>query len=205
MTFGIVRLYRASDPQKAVDVTNNHLDKHNRKNAYIGKSMTMPNVLLLGTRYESLSQKEEEDKENRDANLVGNLGGGEFLNISLVKPVNSTNEGKALNSNKYLSIFGGENSDVRKTVELAERINNLDGKSLLDNGISTVQLVGLTGVPANRTFIWHAIETQEIAEKVLVDGVAPFHSEEGLKVIQETMPLWKTKNRGFFQTMRNTG
>ena len=88
-------------------------------------------------------------------------------------------------------------------MELAERINNLDGKSLLDNGISTVQLVGLTGVPANRTFIWHAIETQEIAEKVLVDGVAPFHSEEGLKVIQEAMPLWKTKNRGFFQTMRN--
>ena len=64
MTFGIVRLYRASDPQKAVDVTNNHLDKLNRKNAYIGKSMTMPNVFLLGTRYESLSQKEEEDREN---------------------------------------------------------------------------------------------------------------------------------------------
>ena len=61
MTFGIVRLYRASDPQKAADVTNNHLDKHNRKNAYIGKSITRPNVFILASRYESLSQKQEEE------------------------------------------------------------------------------------------------------------------------------------------------
>ena len=205
MTFGIVRLYRASDPQKLADVTNNHLDKHNRKNAYIGKSLTRPNVFILASRYESLSQKLEEEEENRNANLVGNLGGGEFLNISLIKPVNSTNPGKALNSNSYLSVFGGENSNVRKTVELSKKINEIDGQSLLDKGIATIQTVAITGIPMNTTFIWHAIETHETAEKVLVDGITEFHSEDGLKIIREAIPLWTTKNRGFFQTVRNMG
>ena len=36
MAFGIVRLYSSLEPQKLIDVTNEHLDKNNRKNAYIG-------------------------------------------------------------------------------------------------------------------------------------------------------------------------
>ena len=205
MTFGIVRLFRASDPQKAADVTNNHLDKHNRKNAYIGISLTRPNVLILATRYESLSEKAEMDGENRDAKLIANIGGGEFLDLSLIKPVNSSSQGDSLNSNSYLSLFGGENSDVRKTAELSKKILEIDGQSLLDNGITTFQSIGITGIPVNRTFIWHGIETEEVAEKVLVDGVSEFHSEAGLKVIREAIPLWTTKNRGFFQTLRNMG
>ena len=29
MAFGILRLYSSSEPQKLIDVTNEHLDKHN--------------------------------------------------------------------------------------------------------------------------------------------------------------------------------
>ena len=57
----------------------------------------------------------------------------------------------------------------------------------------------------NTTFIWHAIETPETAEKVLVDGITEFHSEDGLKIVREAISLWTTKNRGFFQTVRNMG
>ncbi len=157
MTFGIVRLFRATDPQKVADVTNEHLDKYNRKNAYIGKSLTRPNVLILATRYESLSEKAEMERENRDGKLMENIGGGEFLDLSLIKPVNSTTQGDSLNSNSYLSLFGGENSDVRKTTELSKQILEIDGQSLLDNGITTFQSIGITGTPVNRTFIWHGI------------------------------------------------
>tara|TARA_Y100000590_G_scaffold41567_1_gene44343 strand:+ start:485 stop:1102 length:618 start_codon:yes stop_codon:yes gene_type:complete len=205
MTFGIVRLFRATDPQKAADVTNEHLDKYNRKNAYIGKSLTRPNVLILATRYESLSEKAEMERENRDGKLMENIGGGEFLDLSLIKPVNSTTQGDSLNSNSYLSLFGGENSDVRKTTELSKQILEIDGQSLLDNGITTFQSIGITGTPVNRTFIWHGIASEKVAEKVLVDGVSQFHSEAGLELIRETAPLWTTKNRGFFQTLRNMG
>ena len=31
MAFGIVRLYSSLEPQKLIDVTNEHLDKNNRK------------------------------------------------------------------------------------------------------------------------------------------------------------------------------
>lgn len=205
MTFGIVRLFRALEPQRAADVTNNHLDKHNRKNAYIGISLTRPNVLILATRYEGLSEKAEMERENREANLVSNIGGGEFLDLSLIKSVNSSTQGNSLNSNSYLSLFGGENSNIKKTTELSKKILEIDGQSLLDNGITIFQSIGVTGIPVNRTFIWHGIETEEVAEEVLVNGASHFHSEAGLKLVQEALPLWTTKNRGFFKTLRNMG
>ena len=93
MAFGILRLYSSSEPQKLINVTNEHLDKHNRKNAYIGRSITRPNMFLLGTRFENLQEKEEQDNENRSAGLVSKIGGGEFRDISLIKVVNSNSEG----------------------------------------------------------------------------------------------------------------
>ncbi|MED6295876.1 MAG: hypothetical protein VYB13_01270, partial [Chloroflexota bacterium] len=89
--------------------------------------------------------------------------------------------------------------------ELSKKILEIDGQSLSDNGITTFQSIGITGIPVNRTFIWHGIKTEEVAEKVLVDGVSQFHSEDGLKLIREAASLWTTKNRGFFQTLRNMG
>ena len=122
MAFGIVRLYSSLEPQKLIDVTNEHLDKNNRKNAYIGRSITRPNMFILGSRYENLEEKEDQDNENRTAGLVSNIGGGEFRDVSLIKVVNSNSEGKGLNSNSYLALFGGENSNIRKTTELSEEI-----------------------------------------------------------------------------------
>ena len=56
--------------------------------------------------------------------------------------------------------------------------------------------------------VWYLVEILDIDSnpaKVLVDGVSQFHSEDGLKLIREAASLWTTKNRGFFQTLRNMG
>ena len=205
MAFGIVRLYSSLEPQKLIDVTNEHLDKNNRKNAYIGRSITRPNMFILGSRYENLEEKEDQDNENRTAGLVSKIGGGEFRDISLVKVVNSNSEGKGLDSNNYLDLFGGENSNIRKTTELSEEIINLDGKSFLDRGITMFQTVLITGIPVNRTFIWHGIDSQETANKFIIEGSEVFHSDKAKKIIPEVLPLWTTKNKGIFKTVRNMG
>ena len=205
MAFGIVRLYSSLEPQKLIDVTNEHLDKNNRKNAYIGRSITRPNMFILGSRYENLEEKEDQDNENRTAGLVSKIGGGEFRDISLVKVVNSNSEGKGLDSNNYLVLFGGENSNIRKTTELSEEIINLDGKSFLDRDITMFQTVLITGIPVNRTFIWHGIDSQETANKFIIEGSEVFHSDKAKKIIPEVLPLWTTKNKGIFKTVRNMG
>ena len=205
MAFGIVRLYSSLEPQKLIDVTNELLDKNNRKNAYIGRSITRPNMFILGSRYENLEEKEDQDNENRTAGLVSKIGGGEFRDISLVKVVNSNSEGKGLDSNNYLVLFGGENSNIRKTTELSEEIINLDGKSFLDRGITMFQTVLITGIPVNRTFIWHGIDSQETANKFIIEGSEVFHSDKAKKIIPEVLPLWTTKNKGIFKTVRNMG
>ena len=205
MAFGIVRLYSSLEPQKLIDVTNEHLDKNNRKNAYIGRSITRPNMLILGSRYENLEEKEDQDNENRTAGLVSNIGGGEFRDVSLIKVVNSNSEGKGLNSNSYLALFGGENSNIRKTTELSEEIIKIDGKSFLDEGITMFQTVLITGIPMNRTFIWHGIDSHETANKFINEGSEAFHSDKAKQIIPEVLQLWTTKNRGIFKTVRNMG
>ena len=205
MAFGIVRLYSSLEPQKLIDVTNEHLDKNNRKNAYIGRSITRPNMFILGSRYENLEEKEDQDNENRTAGLVSKIGGGEFRDISLIKVVNSNSEGKGLNSNSYLALFGGENSNIKKTTELSKKIISIDGQSFLDEGITMFQTVLITGIPMNRTFIWHGINSYETAYKFINEGLDAFHSEEAKKIIPEVLPLWTTKNRGIFKTIRNMG
>lgn len=205
MAFGIVRLYSSLEPQKLIDVTNEHLDKNNRKNAYIGRSITRPNMFILGSRYENLEEKEDQDNENRTAGLVSNIGGGEFRDVSLIKVVNSNSEGKGLNSNSYLALFGGENSNIRKTTELSEEIIKIDGKSFLDEGITMFQTVLITGIPMNRTFIWHGIDSHETANKFINEGSEAFHSDKAKQIIPEVLPLWTTKNRGIFKTVRNMG
>ena len=205
MAFGIVRLYSSLEPQKLIDVTNEHLDKNNRKNAYIGRSITRPNMFILGSRYENLEEKEDQDNENRTAGLVSNIGGGEFRDVSLIKVVNSNSEGKGLNSNSYLALFGGENSNIRKTTELSEEIIKIDGKSFLDEGITMFQTVLITGIPMNRTFIWHGIDSQETANKFIIEGSEVFHSDKAKQIIPEVLQLWTTKNRGIFKTVRNMG
>ena len=205
MAFGIVRLYSALEPQKLIDVTNEHLDKNNRKNAYIGRSITRPNMFILGSRYENLEEKEDQDNENRTAGLVSNIGGGEFRDVSLIKVVNSNSEGKGLNSNSYLALFGGENSNIRKTTELSEEIIKIDGKSFLDEGITMFQTVLITGIPMNRTFIWHGIDSHETANKFINEGSEAFHSDKAKQIIPEVLQLWTTKNRGIFKTVRNMG
>tara|TARA_Y100000768_G_scaffold137025_1_gene101989 strand:- start:589 stop:1206 length:618 start_codon:yes stop_codon:yes gene_type:complete len=205
MAFGIVRLYSSLEPQKLIDVTNEHLDKNNRKNAYIGRSITRPNMFILGSRYENLEEKEDQDNENRTAGLVSKIGGGEFRDVSLIKVVNSNSEGKGLNSNSYLALFGGENSNIRKTTELSEEIIKIDGKSFLDEGITMFQTVLITGIPMNRTFIWHGIDSHETANKFINEGLEAFHSDKAKQIIPEVLPLWTTKNRGIFKTVRNMG
>ena len=205
MAFGIVRLYSSLEPQKLIDVTNAHLDKNNRKNAYIGRSITRPNMFILGSRYENLEEKEDQDNENRTAGLVSNIGGGEFRDVSLIKVVNSNSEGKGLNSNSYLALFGGENSNIRKTTELSEEIIKIDGKSFLDEGITMFQTVLITGIPMNRTFIWHGIDSHETANKFINEGSEAFHSDKAKQIIPEVLQLWTTKNRGIFKTVRNMG
>ena len=205
MAFGIVRLYSSLEPQKLIDVTNEHLDKNNRKNAYIGRSITRPNMFILGSRYENLEEKEDQDNENRRAGLVSNIGGGEFRDVSLIKVVNSNSEGKGLNSNSYLALFGGENSNIRKTTELSEEIIKIDGKSFLDEGITMFQTVLITGIPMNRTFIWHGIDSHETANKFINEGSEAFHSDKAKQIIPEVLQLWTTKNRGIFKTVRNMG
>ena len=205
MAFGIVRLYSTLEPQKLIDVTNEHLDKNNRKNAYIGRSITRPNMFILGSRYENLEEKEDQDNENRTAGLVSNIGGGEFRDVSLIKVVNSNSEGKGLNSNSYLALFGGENSNIRKTTELSEEIIKIDGKSFLDEGITMFQTVLITGIPMNRTFIWHGIDSHETANKFINEGSEAFHSDKAKQIIPEVLQLWTTKNRGIFKTVRNMG
>ena len=205
MAFGIVRLYSSLEPQKLIDVTNEHLDKNNRKNAYIGRSITRPNMFILGSRYENLEEKEDQDNENRTAGLVSNIGGGEFRDVSLIKVVNSNSEGKGLNSNSYLALFGGENSNIRKTTELSEEIIKIDGKSFLDEGITMFQTVLITGIPMNRTFIWHGIDSHETANKFINEGSETFHSDKAKQIIPEVLQLWTTKNRGIFKTVRNMG
>ena len=207
MSFGITRLFKANDPQKLIDANNDHLDKYNRKNAYIAKSITRPNIFLLASRYEDLSEKEEQEEENRSEGLVNKSGGGEFIDIQLVKVLNNNNEGKgvALSTNAYLSVFGGQNNNVRKTTELNKIISDLDGKSLLKKGISQFQTTGITGMPMNQVYVWHAIDSYETANKVLQDGIGVFHSDDSLRIIQEVLPLWQVKNRGFFKTVRNMG
>jgi|TARA_Y100000996_G_C22263865_1_gene537084 hypothetical protein len=205
MAFGIVRLYSSLEPQKLIDVTNEHLDKNNRKNAYIGRSITRPNMFILGSRYENLEEKEDQDNENRTAGLVSNIGGGEFRDVSLIKVVNSNSEGKGLNSNSYLALFGGENSNIRKTTELSEEIIKIDGKSFLDEGITMFQTVLITGIPMNRTFIWHGIDSHETANKFINEGSEAFHSDKAKQIIPEVLQLWTTKNRGIFKTVRNMG
>ena len=205
MAFGIVRLYSSLEPQKLIDVTNEHLDKNNRKNAYIGRSITRPNMFILGSRYENLEEKEDQDNENRTAGLVSNIGGGEFRDVSLIKVVNSNSEGKGLNSNSYLALFGGENSNIRKTTELSEEIIKIDGKSFLDEGITMFQTVLITGIPMNRTFIWHGIDSHETANKFINEGSEAFHSDKSKQIIPEVLQLWTTKNRGIFKTVRNMG
>ena len=205
MAFGIVRLYSSLEPQKLIDVTNEHLDKNNRKNAYIGRSITRPNMFILGSRYENLEEKEDQDNENRTAGLVSNIGGGEFRDVSLIKVVNSNSEGKGLNSNSYLALFGGENSNIRKTTELSEEIIKIDGKSFLDEGITMFQTVLITGIPMNRTFIWHGIDAHETANKFINEGSEAFHSDKAKQIIPEVLQLWTTKNRGIFKTVRNMG
>ena len=162
-------------------------------------------MFILGSRYENLEEKEDQDNENRTAGLVSNIGGGEFRDVSLIKVVNSNSEGKGLNSNSYLSLFGGENSNIRKTTELSEEIINLDGKSFLDRGITMFQTVLITGIPVNRTFIWHGIDSQETANKFIIEGSEVFHSDKAKKIIPEVLPLWTTKNKGIFKTVRNMG
>ena len=205
MAFGIVRLYSSLEPQKLIDVTNEHLDKNNRKNAYIGRSITRPNMFILGSRYENLEEKEDQDNENRTSGLVSKIGDGEFRDVSLTKVVNSNSEGKGLNSNSYLSLFGGENSNIRKTTELSEEIIKVDGKSFLDEGITMFQTVLITGIPMNRTFIWHGIDSYETANKFINEGSEAFHSDKAKQIIPEVLPLWTTKNRGIFKTVRNMG
>ena len=205
MAFGIVRLYSSLEPQKLIDVTNEHLDKNNRKNAYIGRSITRPNMFILGSRYENLEEKEDQDNENRIAGLVSKIGGGEFRDVSLIKVVNSNSEGKGLNSNSYLALFGGENSNIRKTTELSEEIIKIDGKSFLDEGITMFQTVLITGIPMNRTFIWHGIDSHETANKFINEGSEAFHSDKAKQIIPEVLQLWTTKNRGIFKTVRNMG
>ena len=205
MAYGIVRLYSSLEPQKLIDVTNEHLDKNNRKNAYIGRSITRPNMFILGSRYENLEEKEDQDNENRTAGLVSNIGGGEFRDVSLIKVVNSNSEGKGLNSNSYLALFGGENSNIRKTTELSEEIIKIDGKSFLDEGITMFQTVLITGIPMNRTFIWHGIDSHETANKFINEGSEAFHSDKAKQIIPEVLQLWTTKNRGIFKTVRNMG
>ena len=205
MAFGIVRLYSSLEPQKLIDVSNEHLDKNNRKNAYIGRSITRPNMFILGSRYENLEEKEDQDNENRTAGLVSNIGGGEFRDVSLIKVVNSNSEGKGLNSNSYLALFGGENSNIRKTTELSEEIIKIDGKSFLDEGITMFQTVLITGIPMNRTFIWHGIDSHETANKFINEGSEAFHSDKAKQIIPEVLQLWTTKNRGIFKTVRNMG
>ena len=205
MAFGFVRLYSSLEPQKLIDVTNEHLDKNNRKNAYIGRSITRPNMFILGSRYENLEEKEDQDNENRTAGLVSNIGGGEFRDVSLIKVVNSNSEGKGLNSNSYLALFGGENSNIRKTTELSEEIIKIDGKSFLDEGITMFQTVLITGIPMNRTFIWHGIDSHETANKFINEGSEAFHSDKAKQIIPEVLQLWTTKNRGIFKTVRNMG
>tara|TARA_B100001540_G_C15656827_1_gene573678 strand:+ start:22 stop:639 length:618 start_codon:yes stop_codon:yes gene_type:complete len=205
MAFGIVRLYSSLEPQKLIDVTNEHLDKNNRKNAYIGRSITRPNMFILGSRYENLEEKEDQDNENRTAGLVSKIGDGEFRDVSLIKVVNSNSEGKGLNSNSYLALFGGENSNIRKTTELSEEIIKIDGKSFLDEGITMFQTVLITGIPMNRTFIWHGIDSHETANKFINEGSEAFHSDKAKQIIPEVLQLWTTKNRGIFKTVRNMG
>ena len=205
MAFGIVRLYSSLEPQKLIDVTNAHLDKNNRKNAYIGRSITRPNMFILGSRYENLEEKEDQDNENRTAGLVSKIGGGELRDVSLIKVVNSNSEGKGLNSNSYLALFGGENSNIRKPTELSEEIIKIDGKSFLDEGITMFQTVLITGIPMNRTFIWHGIDSHETANKFINEGSEAFHSDKAKQIIPEVLQLWTTKNRGIFKTVRNMG
>jgi len=205
MAFGIVRLYSSLEPQKLIDVTNEHLDKNNRKNAYIGRSITRPNMFILGSRYENLEEKEDQDNENRAAGLVSKIGDGEFRDVSLIKVVNSNSEGRGLNSNSYLALFGGENSNIKKTTELSKKIISIDGQSFLDEGITMFQTVLITGIPMNRTFIWHGINSYETANKFINEGLDAFHSEEAKKIIPEVLPFWTTKNSRNFKTIRNMG
>ena len=205
MAFGIVRLYSSSEPQKLIEETNDHLDKNNRNNAYIGRSITRPNIFLLASRYENLQEKEDQDNENRTQDLMSKIGKGEFRDVSLIRVVNSNSDGKGLYSNSYLSLFGGENSNIKKTTELSEKIISIDGQSFLDKGISMFQTVLITGIPMNRTFIWHGINSYETANKFINEGLDAFHSEEAKKIIPEVLPFWTTKNRGIFKTIRNMG
>ena len=162
-------------------------------------------MFILGSRYENLEEKEDQDNENRTAGLVSNIGGGEFRDVSLIKVVNSNSEGKGLNSNSYLALFGGENSNIRKTTELSEEIIKIDGKSFLDEGITMFQTVLITGIPMNRTFIWHGIDSHETANKFINEGSEAFHSDKAKQIIPEVLQLWTTKNRGIFKTVRNIG
>ena len=102
-------------------------------------------------------------------------------------------------------MFGGENSNIRKTTELSEEIIKIDGKSFLDEGITMFQTVLITGIPMNRTFIWHGIDSHETANKFINEGLEAFHSDKAKQIIPEVLPLWTTKNRGIFKTVRNMG
>ncbi|GIS31170.1 MAG: hypothetical protein Ct9H90mP2_15530 [Dehalococcoidia bacterium] len=54
---------------------------------------------------------------------------------------------------------------------MSKKIISIDGQSFLDEGITMFQTVLITGIPMNRTFIWHGINSYETANKFINEGL----------------------------------
>ena len=89
---------------------------------------------------------------------------------------------------------------------MSHKILEIDGQSLLDNGITIFQSIGVTGIPVNRTFIWHGIETEEVAEKVSksdrVLGISTFYSPESYARWSSLGVRWLNLNVDFANLYR---
>ena len=105
-----------------------HSKEFNRKNFAIFRSLLTPNIFILMTRYESLSENIAQKNENQSSNMQEKLGGFEILDNGFYSIINSNDPKNSL-KNKYAVIGQFTMASSRKYSSKVMKFNQFESNS----------------------------------------------------------------------------
>tara|TARA_B100000131_G_scaffold118656_1_gene115633 strand:- start:262 stop:879 length:618 start_codon:yes stop_codon:yes gene_type:complete len=204
MSITQLRLAKVKDPEKLIKGLKEHSKEFNRKNFAIFRSLLTPNIFILMTRYESLSENIAQKNENQSSNMQEKLGGFEILDNGFYSIINSNDPKNSL-KNKY-AVIGQFTIPLENTSKVMNLLNlqfESNAEENFSNGIRRVQMKKIAGMEVNKVINYSSFPTLETAEYFLTN--VTLSPESSNKILDLMIPKLSNVNRGIFEILHTLG
>tara|TARA_B100000214_G_C23941036_1_gene615724 strand:+ start:887 stop:1504 length:618 start_codon:yes stop_codon:yes gene_type:complete len=204
MTITQLRLAKVKDPDKLINGLKQHAKEFKRKNFAIFRSLLTPNIFILMTRYESLSESISQKAENASSNMQEKVGGFEIMDNGFYSLMNSNDPKNSL-KNKF-AVVGEFTIPLENTSKAMNLLNlqfNSNAEENFSRGIRRVQMKKIAGMEVNKVINYSSFPSLEAAEFFLSNTT--ISAESGNKILDLLIPQFSNINRGIFEIVHTLG